>query len=42
MFVPMGAAMLLVRKIEVRRASVLWSGQTYTNLFFENALRELR
>jgi hypothetical protein len=38
----MGAAMLLVYKIEVRRASVLWSGKAYTNLFVENALREFR
>jgi hypothetical protein len=42
MFVPVGAAMLLVYKIEVRRAPVLRSGQTCTNRFLENALREFR
>jgi hypothetical protein len=40
MFAAVGAAMLLVYKIEVRRASVLWSGQFYTNRFVDNALRE--
>jgi len=40
MFVAVGAAMLLVYKIEVGRAPVLRSSQTYTNRFLENALRE--
>ncbi len=40
MFVPVGAAMLLVYKIEVGRAPVSWSGQACTNRFVENALRE--
>ena len=42
MFVPVGAAILLVYKIEMPRAPVLRSGQTYTNRFLENALREFR
>jgi len=32
--------MLLVYEIEVRRASVWWSGQFYTSRFVNNALRE--
>lgn len=40
MFEAAGAVMRLVYKIEVRRASVLWSGPFYT--FVDNALRKFR
>ena len=37
-----GIALLLVHNTAVRRASVLWSGQTFTNRFVANALQEFR
>jgi len=37
-----GTALLLVPKNAVRHAPMLWSGQTCTNRFVENALREYR
>jgi hypothetical protein len=42
MLVPARTALLLVHNTAVRRASVFWSGQTYTNRFVENALQEYR